>query len=119
MSDLLDDILIEQWDAAQRSKKLFVIYKKLFPHEAFVHASEQQLTARIQFIEIMIVDKGKLSAKRKRKRTVAVDVLTANPVYEWWRNYLFLTVLGSRIFFKFAVSYFVSFVGTGQNTKKD
>lgn len=119
MSELLDDILIEQWDAAHRSKKLFVIYKKLFPHETFVHVSERQLHARIQYIELMVNDKGKLTHRRKRKRTVAVDVLSANPVYEWWRNYLFLTVLGSRIFFKFALSYFVSYVETYNGSKKD
>lgn len=119
MSEELDDLLIEQWDAAKRSKKLFVVYRKLFPHETFVVISESQLDARIRYIESMVVDKRKLIANRKRTRYVAIDIMSVNPVYEWWRNTVFLTRLGSSIFFKFAISYMVSYVETYGRSKKD
>lgn len=110
MSEEIDQILIEQWDAAHRRRKIYERYRKLAPHEhVLLDAAEHALNLYMDYLVSMMINKELTKQKRKRKKLEAVDVLQINPVYEWWRNALFIGIFGSRIFYRSMLQYMAAY----------
>lgn len=111
--DELDEILLEQLHAAKRSKKLVKRIRKLFKNDPAIDKGEVYIDGRIQFFENMIQDKSLLLKKVKKKKTKQSDLLSRNPVYEWYRNTMFITNLGYKMFTD-SLSQYMSYFRKGK-----
>ena len=105
MNDELDEILLEQYHSVKRSKKFYKRMKKLMPTERLLIVGEDMAEKKMEFYASMINNKLLLEKKHKKKKQKDPDVLARNPVYEWYRSALYLTVFGYKFFMKSAEQY--------------
>ena len=101
----LDEILLDQYHSAKRRKKFYKRMKKLMPTERLLIVGEQMNDGYISFYESMIEDKELLIKKHKKKKQKDSDILARNPVYEWYRQALYITVFSYKTFVDSAVHY--------------
>lgn len=112
--DELDHILLDQLHAAKRSKKVVKRAKKLLPTDRLVIVGEILVEKRIQFFESMISDKTLLHKRHKRKKQKDLDILSRNPVYEWYKTVFMATTFGYKMFAD-SVSSYMSYFKKGKN----
>jgi hypothetical protein len=93
--DELDEILLEQL------------------HNPYIEKGEVYIDNRIKFFESMIQDKSLLFKKPKKKKTKQSDLLSRNPAYEWYRNAMFITNFGYKIFTD-SISQYMSYFKKGK-----
>ena len=93
----LDEILLEQWHNARKSKKVIKRVRKLLKNDPVVDKGEEYIDKRLQFLESMISDKSLLYKRHKRRKQKDLDVLARSPVYEMYRNTLYFTVFGYKM----------------------
>lgn len=72
------------------------------------------LDKKMQFLESMISDKSLLLKKHKRKKQKDLDILARNPVYEWYRQALYVTVFSYKMFSD-SVSHYMSYFKKGKD----
>lgn len=111
--DELDLILLEQLHSAQRSKKAVKRIKKLNPNDPLIPIGEIRIEKRIEFFESMISDKTLLHKKHKRKKQKDLDILSRNPVYEWYKTVFMITTFSYKIFTD-SVSNYMSYFKKGK-----
>lgn len=87
--------------------------KKLMPFEPLLMLGEQMAEGRMQFFETMIQNKELLNKKHKKKKQKDPDILARNPVYEWYRNALYVTVFSYKMFMD-SVSGYMSYFKKGK-----
>lgn len=105
----LDEILLDQLHGAKRSKKLVKRLRKLYRKpDSYLDKGEVYIDGRIQFFESMIQDKSLLVKKVKKRKVKQSDLLSRNPVYEWYRNAMFVTNFGYKMFTD-SVSQYMSY----------
>lgn len=112
--DELDYILLDQLHAAKRSKKVVKRIKQLNPNDPLVSIGETLIDNRIQFFESMISDKTLLQKKHRKKKQKDLDILTRNPVYEWYKTVFMVSTFGYRMFMG-SVSTYMSYFKKGKN----
>jgi len=95
----LDEILLEQLHSTKRGKKRLKRIGKLLKNDPLILVGEEMIDKKIQYLESMIEDKTLLHKKvKKKKRDKDSDILARNPVYEWYRTMLYVTVLSYKTF---------------------
>lgn len=109
----LDHILLDQYHAAKRSKKVIKRAKKLLPNDPLVEIGEELVEKRIQFYESMIRDKSLLHKRHKRKKSTELDILAKNPVYDWYKTIFMVTTFGYKMFAG-SVSQYMSYFKKGK-----
>lgn len=109
----LDEILLDQWHNAKKNKKMIKRVRKLLKDDPVVDQGEERINGRIQFLESMISDKSLLHKKRKKKKRKELDILAKNPVYEWYRQALYVTVFSYKMFMD-SVSQYMSYFKKGR-----
>lgn len=109
----LDHILLDQLHAAISSKKVVKRIKKLNPNDPLVSIGEILIDNRIKFFESMISDKTLLCKKHKRKKQKDIDILTRNPVYEWYKTIFMVSTFSYRVFMG-SVSSYMSYFKKGK-----
>lgn len=92
----LDHILLNQYHAAKRQRKLVDRLMKLMKGDGNVVNVSEALDKRIAFFESMIEDKSILTKKVKRLK--CIDVLEKNPLLEYYRYGMYVTLFGYQIF---------------------
>lgn len=105
MSEELDDILLEQLHECKRRKKLIKRLRKVMKNEHLLYVGEEMVDKKIQFFEDMIENKSLLSKKPKKRKTTQSDLLARNPVYEWYRNTMFITTITYKMLSDYVSSY--------------
>lgn len=90
--------------------------KKLMPLEKQLIDGEIANAKMIQFFEQFIIDKSLLVKKHKKKKQ-QTDILAKNPVYEWYRQALYITVFSYKMFAESATQYW-SYFKKDNNEKK-
>lgn len=105
MIEELDEILLDQYHSVIRRKKLYKRLKKIMPNEPLVQIGEKMVETNIEFFVFMINNKQLLNKKHKKKKTKECDILARNPVYEWYRNVLYLTMFSYKTFMYSAAQY--------------
>ena len=108
MTDELDEILLDQLHNAKRRKKLIKRLKKLFKTEHLLYVGDEMIDRKIQFFEYMIQDKSLLLRKPKKVKIQQSDLLARNPLYEWYRNTLFVTTFSYK-FITDSLSQYMSY----------
>lgn len=93
----LDEILLEQLHSARRRIRLIKRLKKLLKNDKGLVEGEKIVEKKIQFFESMIKDKSLLKKKIKKKKQKESDLLSRNPIYEWYRNAFLFTTVGYKI----------------------
>ena len=93
----LDEILLEQLHSARRRIRLIKRLKKLLKNDRGLLEGEKIVEKKIQFFESMIKDKSLLKRKVKKKKQKDSDLLSRNPVYQWYRNVFMFTTVGYKI----------------------
>ena len=112
--DELDLILLEQLHQSRRNKKTIKRVKKLLKDDPAVDKGEEYIDNRIAFFESMIQNKSLLSKKqKKKKRNKDPDILARNPFYEAYRQALYVTVFGYKMFTD-SVSGYMSYFKKGK-----
>lgn len=112
--DELDEILLDQLHAVKRSKKLLKRLKKLYRKpDPYIEKGEVYIENKIKFFESMIQDKSLLFKKPKKKKTKQSDLLSRNPAYEWYRNAMFVTNFGYKMFTD-SISQYMSYFKKGK-----
>lgn len=101
----LDEILLDQYHTAKRRKKIYKRMKKLMPTERLLIVGNEMNDKYINFFESMISDNQLLINKHKKKKCKDSDILARNPVYEWYRQALYITVFSYKTFVDSAVQY--------------
>ena len=97
--DELDEILLDQLHSVKRTKKLLKRLKKLYrKSDPYIEKGEVYIENKIKFFESMIQDKSLLFKKVKKKKVKQSDLLSRNPFYEWYRNTMFVTNFGIKMF---------------------
>ena len=95
----LDEILLEQLHTARRINKKIKRAKKLMNHDHLVYQMEEYNSKKIEYFESMIQDKTLLHKRiKKKKKNKDSDILARNPVYEWYRTALYMTVFSYKTF---------------------
>ena len=97
----LDEILLDQLHLAKRNKKKILKLIRAMPHEKDLKIGVGVIDKRIEFLEMMIVDKTLLKTKHKRKKCKDPDILTRNPVFTWYR----FAYIASTVYFKMIADY--------------
>jgi hypothetical protein len=110
----MDEILLDQLHSAKSCKKVIKRIKKLAPTDLKIHEVEIANHKRMMFFESMIEDKTLLQKKHKRKKQKDPDILARNPVYEWYRQSLYVTVFSYKMFMD-SVSQYMSYFKKGKN----
>jgi len=110
----LDHILLDQWHSCKRRKKIYKRVKKLLQNDPLIAIGEEMLDKKMQFLENMISDKSLLQKKHNRKKEKDLDILARNPVYEWYRQALYVTVFSYKMFSD-SVSQYMSYFKKGNN----
>lgn len=87
--------------------------RKLLKNDPVVDEGESYIDGKIEFFESMISDKSLLHKKHKKKKEKDPDILARNPVYEWYRNALFVTTFGYKMFMD-SVSQYMSYFKKGK-----
>ena len=114
-TDELDLILLEQLHQARRNKKTIKRVRKLLKNDPAVDKGEEYIDGRIAFLESMIQNKSLLSKKqKKKKRNRDPDILARNPAYEMYRQVLYVTVFGYKMFTD-SVSHYMSYFKKGKD----
>jgi hypothetical protein len=108
MEEDLDHILLDQYHAALRQRKLIAKLKKLMKNDHQIDMVSVTLEKRIQFYVTMIKDKTILGKKVKRKKS-SEDVLCKNPVFEMYRYGVFVTFFGYQMFWNSMKDYMNQF----------
>ena len=116
MASELDEVLLDQIYVARRNRKLLGRYEEILPNDAALEAGKSVLDARIAFLEGMVEDKSLLTQRLRRKKPQADDILKCNPVFEWWRTTMYVTVFGSQMLYRSMVRYMF---GLRQNKKAE
>ena len=101
----LDEILLDQYHSAKRRKKFFKRMKKVMPTERLLIIGEEMVDKRIEFFAFQINNKELLEKKHKKKKDKDSDILARNPVYEWYRQALYLTFFGYKTIINSAAEY--------------
>lgn len=114
MNDELDLILVEQLQQTRKNKKMIKRVRKLLKNDPAVDKGEEYIDGRIKFFESMICDKSLLYKKHKKKKQKDQDILARNPVYEWYRQALYVTVFSYKMFMD-SVSGYMSYFKKGKN----
>lgn len=110
----LDLILLEQLQQCKRNKKKLKRIRKLLKNDPAVDKGEEYIDGRIKFFETMIDDKSLLSKKHKKKRNRDPDILARNPMYEAYRQALYVTVFGYKMLSD-SVSSYMSYFKKGKD----
>ena len=112
--DELDLILLEQLHQSRRNKKTIKRVRKLLKNDPAIDKGEEYIDGRIAFFETMIQNKSLLSKKqKKKKRNKDPDILARNPAYEMYRQVLYVTVFGYKMFTD-SVSRYMSYFKKGK-----
>jgi len=113
-TDELDLILLEQLHQSRRNKKTIKRVRKLLKNDPAIDKGEEYIDGRITFFETMIQNKSLLSKKqKKKKRNKDPDILARNPFYEAYRQALYVTVFGYKMFTD-SVSGYMSYFKKGK-----
>ena len=113
-TDELDLILLEQLQQARRNKKTIKRVRKLLSNDPAIDKGEEYIDGRITFLESMIQDKSLLHKKqKKKKRNKDPDILARNPIYEVYRQALYVTVFSYKMFTD-SVSHYMSYFKKGK-----
>jgi len=114
-TDELDLILLEQLHQSRRNKKTIKRVRKLLKNDPAIDKGEEYIDGRIAFFETMIQNKSLLSKKqKKKKRNRDPDILARNPAYEMYRQVLYVTVFGYKMFTD-SVSHYMSYFKKGKD----
>lgn len=114
-TDELDLILLEQLHQSRRNKKTIKRVRKLLKNDPAIDKGEEYIDGRIAFFESMIQNKSLLSKKqKKKKRNRDPDILARNPAYEMYRQVLYVTVFGYKMFTD-SVSHYMSYFKKGKD----
>ena len=105
----LDEILLEQLHISMRNRKHLRRVSKLLRNDPQVEKGKLYIEGRIKFFETMIEDKSLLKKRPKRKKIKESDLLARNPVYEWYRNIMYITFFGYKSFIDYATQYMTYF----------
>lgn len=111
----LDEILLDQYQSAQRRKKMIKKMKKLMPFEKQLDDVESANQKRIIFFENYISDKTMLCKKAKKKKEYN-DILAKNSFYECYRQVTYTMFFGYKLFTDSALQY-LSFFKKDKNDK--
>jgi len=109
----LDEILLEQWHNAKKTKKMLKRVSNLLINDPLINIGDQYNEGRIKFFETMISDETLLYKKHKKKKKKDPDILARNPVYDWYRQALYVTVFSYKIFAD-SVSEYMSYFKKGK-----
>jgi hypothetical protein len=101
----LDEILLEQLHNSMRNRKHLKRVSRLLKNDPVVEKGKLYIEGRIKFFETMIEDKSLLNEKPKRKKVRESDLLAKNPVYEWYRTVMYITLFSYKTFVESATSY--------------
>lgn len=113
-TDELDLILLEQLQQSRRNKKTLKRVRKLLRIDPAIDKGEEYVDGRIAFFETMIQNKSLLHKKqKKKKRNKDPDILARNPVYEMYRQALYVTVFGYKMLTD-SVSGYMSYFKKGK-----
>jgi hypothetical protein len=113
-TDELDLILLEQLHQARRNKKIIKRVRKLLSNDPAVDKGEEYIDGRIAFFETMIQNKSLLDKKqKKKKRNKDPDILARNPVYDMYRQALYVTVFSYKMLSD-SVSQYMSYFKKGK-----
>ena len=113
-TDELDLILLEQLQQCRKNKKTIKRVRKLLKNDPVVDKGEEYIDNRITFFETMIQDKTLLHKKHKKKKGKDPDILARNPVYDMYRQALYVTVFSYKMFMD-SVSQYMSYFKKGKN----
>lgn len=95
----LDDILLDQLHSARKLRKKMKRAKKIMMNDPIVDVFLNLNEKKIEYFEYMIEDKTLLHKKeKKKKKNRDLDILARNPVYEWYRTLLYMTVFSYKAF---------------------
>jgi len=94
----LDEILLEQLHNCMRNKQKLRRIERLTGKDPVIDKGRIYIENRIKFFESMIQDKSLLFKKVKKKKVKQSDLLSRNPFYEWYRNTMFVTNFGIKMF---------------------
>ena len=83
------------------------------PTEPLLIQGEEMIDKKMQFLESMISDKTLLLKKHRKKKEKDQDILARNPVYEWYRQALYVTVFSYKMFSD-SVSHYMSYFKKGK-----
>ena len=115
LTDELDLILLEQLHQVRRSKRVVKRVRKLLKNDPAIDKGEEYIDGRIAFFESMIQNKCLLHKKqKKKKRNKDPDILARNPVYEAYRQALYITVFGYKMITD-SVSGYMSYFKKGKD----
>lgn len=115
MNEDLDAILAEQYHTTKRSLKTVARLRRVLINEQqLANEVEARIHLRMQFFESMIRDKSLLHKKHKKKKTKQQDLITRNPVFEWYRNVIFVSTFGYKMFMDSFTGY-MSYFKKGKN----
>ena len=110
----LDEILLDQLHSAQRRQKLIKRLKKILKDGHDLGRVEHQNNLTMHYLKSMIKDKSLLEKKHKKKRKEESDILTKNPVYEWYKY----TFLVTKFSYKMIAESFQEYMSFFSNNKK-
>lgn len=110
----LDEILLEQLHNTKKNKKMLKRARKLYINDPVIDIGEVYIDGRIKFFENMISDKSLLLKKYKRKKkTKDPDILAKSPSYELYRQAIYVTIFGYKMFMD-SVSQYMSYFKKGK-----
>lgn len=112
----LDEILLDQYHAAKRRRKIYKRMRNLMPYENLIHIGEQMTDNNIVFFASMINDKSLLKNNHNKKRQKEKDILLRNPVYEWYKTIIYMSLVGYKTFMGSATQY-MSYFKKDKNDK--
>ena len=112
-TDELDLILLEQLQQCRKNKKTIKRVRKLLKNDPVVDKGEEYIDNRITFFETMIQDKTLLHKKHKKKKGKDPDILARNPVYDMYRQALYVTVFSYKMLSD-SVSNYMSYFKKGK-----
>ena len=113
-TDELDLILLEQLQRVKKSKKVVKRHRKLLKNDPWLDAGDVMLDKKAEFLESMINDKTLLHKKHKKKKGKDPDILARNPVYDMYRQALYVTVFGYKMLSD-SVSNYMSYFKKGKD----